>query len=87
MYNKTASFMPEAERKLVEGKTCCLLIGDSTGDLTMADGLEADRLRVGLLNEKVEERLQQYQELFDFVSINDAPLPEICFRAIGVEQT
>jgi len=86
MFNKTAAFMPEAGRKLVDGKRHALLIGDSIGDLTMADGLDIEKFKVGLLNEKVEERLKQYQELFDVVVTHDGPAPDICFEAIAAER-
>mmetsp|Transcript_50406 Transcript_50406/g.155913 ORF Transcript_50406/g.155913 Transcript_50406/m.155913 type:complete len:292 (+) Transcript_50406:136-1011(+) len=84
MFNKTAKFMPDAGRELVKGRGHCLLLGDSVGDLTMADSLEVETLKVGFLNEKVDERLAQYCDLFDVVVTNDGKVPEVCFQAIGV---
>jgi hypothetical protein len=50
----------------------------------MADGLAAECLKVGFLNEKVEEKLPQYQAKWDVVATNDGPVPELCFRSVGV---
>ncbi|KAH7464739.1 hypothetical protein PRIC2_010423 [Phytophthora ramorum] len=52
-----------------------LLLGDSRGDVHMADGLDADEvIRVGFLNMHVDEALDEYLELYDVVFTNDASL-------------
>ncbi|OWZ21765.1 Cytosolic 5'-nucleotidase III [Phytophthora megakarya] len=52
-----------------------LLLGDSRGDVRMADGLEIDEIiRVGFLNLHVDEALDEYLELYDVVFTNDASL-------------
>ncbi|GMF17956.1 unnamed protein product [Phytophthora lilii] len=52
-----------------------LLLGDSRGDVRMADGLDADEIiRVGFLNVHVDEALDEYLELYDVVFTNDASL-------------
>lgn len=52
-----------------------LLLGDSRGDVRMADGLDADEIiRVGFLNMHVDETLNEYLELYDVVFTNDASL-------------
>ncbi|KAK4473739.1 hypothetical protein MN116_002617 [Schistosoma mekongi] len=56
-----------------------LLLGDSTGDVHMADGATVDDptgqlgtvLRIGFLNDLVEENLETYQSLYDIVLVND----------------
>eukprot|EP00929_Paragymnodinium_shiwhaense_P061740 TRINITY_DN30862_c0_g2_i1.p2 TRINITY_DN30862_c0_g2~~TRINITY_DN30862_c0_g2_i1.p2 ORF type:complete len:298 (+),score=57.54 TRINITY_DN30862_c0_g2_i1:198-1091(+) len=83
MFNKSARVLPEESRKLVDGKTACLLLGDGVGDATMADGLDLKLLRVGFLNEKVEDRLPQFLDVFDLVIPNDGAVPSACFQAIG----
>jgi len=51
-----------------------LLLGDSPGDAGMSDGFDAENiLKIGFLNEKVEENLKHYQELFDVVLLGDPP--------------
>lgn len=84
MFNKTGAFLPESCKNLVTDRKYCLLLGDGLGDLTMADGLDVQKLSVGFLNEKIDERLPKYQEGFDYVVPGDVALPEVCFQAIGV---
>lgn len=83
MFNKTAAFFPEATSQLVSGYECCLLLGDGIGDVTMAEGLAVQELKVGFLNEKVDERLPKYLESFHIVVTGDAPVPAACFQALG----
>ncbi|KAI9539603.1 5'-nucleotidase, cytosolic III [Dissostichus eleginoides] len=53
-----------------------LLLGDSLGDLTMADGVQdmENILKIGFLNDKVEERKQSYLDLYDIVLVQDETL-------------
>ncbi|XP_029912884.1 cytosolic 5'-nucleotidase 3 isoform X2 [Myripristis murdjan] len=50
-----------------------LLLGDSLGDLTMADGVQdmENILKIGFLNDKVEERKQSYLNSYDIVLMKD----------------
>jgi len=74
MYNKSLQDAPDTIKTMLEGRKVGLLSGDSTGDLTMAHGIDStDVLRVGFLNEKVEERLPKYigRDCYDRVVLND----------------
>ncbi|XP_040919448.1 cytosolic 5'-nucleotidase 3-like [Toxotes jaculatrix] len=53
-----------------------LLMGDSLGDLTMADGVQdmENILKIGFLNDKVEERKQSYLDSYDIVLVKDETL-------------
>ncbi|XP_034448878.1 cytosolic 5'-nucleotidase 3-like isoform X2 [Hippoglossus hippoglossus] len=53
-----------------------VLMGDSLGDLTMADGVQdmENLLKIGFLNDKVEERKQSYLDSYDIVLIKDETL-------------
>ncbi|KAK1937837.1 Cytosolic 5'-nucleotidase 3A [Phytophthora citrophthora] len=52
-----------------------ILLGDSRGDVHMSDGLDANEIiKVGFLNIRVDEALDEYLELYDVVFINDASL-------------
>ncbi|XP_030649555.1 cytosolic 5'-nucleotidase 3-like [Chanos chanos] len=53
-----------------------LLLGDSLGDLTMADGVQnlENILKIGYLNDKVEERKQSYLNTYDIVLVKDETL-------------
>ncbi|KAG7492280.1 hypothetical protein MATL_G00012800 [Megalops atlanticus] len=50
-----------------------LLLGDSLGDLTMADGVHnvENILKIGYLNDKVEERKESYLSTYDIVLEKD----------------
>lgn len=49
-----------------------MVLGDSIGDLGMTEGLEHDTvLRIGFLNENVENLLPKFAENFDVVIVND----------------
>jgi 5'-nucleotidase len=56
-----------------------VLVGDSEGDVTMADGLGADTvLKIGFLNISTSHELvTRYAELFDVVLLDDAPAWEV----------
>ena len=54
-----------------------LLVGDSLGDASMADGGAADHahvLKFGLLNDGIHALLPQYEAIYDVVLLDDAPL-------------
>lgn len=53
-----------------------VLLGDSLGDLTMADGVQdmENILKIGFLNDKVEERKQSYLDSYDIVLVKDETL-------------
>ncbi|NXF13211.1 5NT3B nucleotidase, partial [Smithornis capensis] len=57
-------------------RTNIILLGDSMGDLTMADGIPTvdNILKIGFLNDKVEERRGKYLEAFDIVLESDETL-------------
>ena len=45
------------------------------GDLHMSDGVNFDEiLRVGFLNDKVPERMEEYKQKFDVVLVGDGDL-------------
>lgn len=57
-----------------------LLLGDSLGDLHMADGLTYDEdsaIRVGFLNDRVE-RLDEYLKVYDAVILGDPSMLFVC---------
>jgi len=73
-YCKSLKDAPGDIHELIKGRHVAVLAGDSTGDLTMADGVETSEiLKVGFLNERVDERLGKYTSEggFDRVVLND----------------
>ncbi|KAG4908242.1 hypothetical protein AAZX31_20G182000 [Glycine max] len=66
---------PTDDNSSLKKRTNVLLLGDHTGDLGMSDGLNYEtRISMGFLNHNVENSLSCYQEAFDVVFVNDAPM-------------
>nr|XP_010592754.1 7-methylguanosine phosphate-specific 5'-nucleotidase [Loxodonta africana] len=76
-YNKNSSVCENSSYfQQFQGKTNILLLGDSMGDLTMADGIPdvENILKIGFLNDKVEERRDRYMDSYDIVLEKDETL-------------
>ncbi|XP_015253505.1 PREDICTED: 7-methylguanosine phosphate-specific 5'-nucleotidase-like [Cyprinodon variegatus] len=73
-YNKREGALSHATAlRELHGRPNVLLLGDSLGDLSMADGVsEAQNiLTVGFLNDQVEDRKESYMNSFDIVLVKD----------------
>ncbi|KAL3313563.1 5'-nucleotidase, cytosolic III [Cichlidogyrus casuarinus] len=85
-------------------RSCVLLCGDSTGDVHMSDGAnfiseeehatpvensKTTVLRIGFLNEHVEENLDRYKEIYDIVLVDDDSfdLPMLILRSMIENET
>ncbi|CAL1600298.1 unnamed protein product [Knipowitschia caucasica] len=70
----------------LRGRPNVLLLGDSLGDLNMADGLSNTEhiLTIGFLNDQVEERKESYVKSFDIVLVKDETLeiPNVILKNI-----
>lgn len=52
-----------------------LLLGDNIGDVGMIQGFDYENLiKIGFLNEAVEENLEQYKKVYDVLILNDSPM-------------
>ncbi|MEQ2189269.1 7-methylguanosine phosphate-specific 5'-nucleotidase [Goodea atripinnis] len=86
-YNKRDVALSHATAlRELHGRPNVLLLGDSLGDLNMADGVsEAQNiLTVGFLNDQVEERKESYINSFDIVLLKDETMdiPNVILRHI-----
>lgn len=75
VFNKNESVLEDTEySKYIENRHNLILLGDSVGDIDMATGLTNinNILKIGFLNNHVEELLPKYMEIYDIVTINDA---------------
>eukprot|EP00064_Thunnus_orientalis_P019162 superscaffoldBa00004672_g19276 len=73
-FNKREGALSHAARLTeLQGRPNVLLLGDSLGDLTMADGVSEPEniLTIGFLNDQVEERKETYVNSFDIVLVKD----------------
>uniref|UniRef100_G1KTJ9 5'-nucleotidase n=2 Tax=Anolis carolinensis TaxID=28377 RepID=G1KTJ9_ANOCA len=76
-YNKNNTVLKDTEYfQQLCTRTNILLLGDSMGDLSMADGVADVKniLRIGFLNDRVEEQRGKYIESYDIVLEKDETL-------------
>lgn len=60
---------------VIKDRKNVLLLGDSLGDIGMVKGFEYDNLiKIGFLNENVEDNLELYKRNYDVIILNDSPL-------------
>ncbi|GMI38449.1 hypothetical protein TeGR_g3623 [Tetraparma gracilis] len=78
MFNKKQSALSADERAFFD-RPNMILMGDSIGDRTMCDGVSEDTtiIKVGFLNDHVEEKLELYKGAFDMVLVNDASMAAV----------
>ncbi|ETE60178.1 Cytosolic 5'-nucleotidase III, partial [Ophiophagus hannah] len=77
VYNKHDGALKNTEYfKQLKDNSNIILLGDSQGDLTMADGVANVEhiLKIGYLNDNVEELLEKYMESYDIVLVKDDSL-------------
>lgn len=61
--------------KEIKNRKNVLLLGDSLGDLGMVKGFDYDNLlKVGFLNEKIDENIEEYKKNFDVIITNDSSM-------------
>lgn len=59
----------------IKNRTNLLLLGDSLGDVGMVKGFNYDNLiKVGFLNENIEENLEVYKQNYDILILHDSPM-------------
>jgi len=60
---------------IIKDRKNVLLLGDNLDDVGMVEGFEYDSLvKIGFLNENVDENLEQYKSNYDIVILNDGSL-------------
>ncbi|XP_028931153.1 7-methylguanosine phosphate-specific 5'-nucleotidase isoform X1 [Ornithorhynchus anatinus] len=82
-YNKNSSVLEGSSAQL-QARPNVILLGDSMGDLTMADSVPglSILLKIGFLNDKVEEQRERYLDAYDIVLEKDETLDVV----IGILQ-
>lgn len=75
-FNKTEiSLSEQAVYSNIEKRKNVILMGDSIGDVGMIEGFDYDNLiKIGFLNEDVEQNIEKYKQNFDVVLTNDADM-------------
>ena len=60
---------------IIKDRKNVLLLGDSLGDVGMVEGFDFENLiKIGFLNEKIEESIKEYEKNFDIVILNDSDM-------------
>ena len=88
VYNKNENAIHDSDYfSILQARNNVILLGDSLGDLHMADGLDNPEgvLKIGFLNTNIEERLDTYMGLYDIVLMDDQTmdLPFKIIKKIG----
>ncbi|XP_073182329.1 7-methylguanosine phosphate-specific 5'-nucleotidase isoform X3 [Lepidochelys kempii] len=76
-YNKNGSVLEKTDHfQQLSSRTNIILLGDSMGDLSMADGVAnvENILTIGFLNDKVDEQRGKYRDAYDVVLEKDETL-------------
>ncbi|KAK2581436.1 hypothetical protein KPH14_005111 [Odynerus spinipes] len=73
VFNKNEHAFEQEYFKVIEGRQHVLLMGDTTGDASMVDGMDdtVAVLKIGFLYDKAEESLASYMQEFDIVLVDD----------------
>ncbi|CAL4061509.1 unnamed protein product [Meganyctiphanes norvegica] len=86
VFNKNENAVHESDYfKKIGGRNNVILLGDSLGDIKMAHGVPQPNnvLKIGFLNDKIEERMEMYKKNFDIVLVDDQTM-EVCNRLIDL---
>lgn len=76
--NKNEVSLPNNIKELIENRKNIILLGDSTSDIRMArEEARNQALKIGFLEEKVEENKTYYQEQFDVVCTDNTTYNEL----------
>ena len=86
IFNKNESVLLDTDAEsLIKDRPNVILIGDSLGDVDMANGVQSNNiLKIGFLNEHVDHLLPKYMDAYDIVTIKDATfnVPNAILRSI-----
>lgn len=73
VYNKNEHAVEQDYFKILEKRKNVLLLGDTTGDASMVDGMVDTNavLKIGFLYDNIESSLSSYKDVFDIVLVDD----------------
>ncbi|MBT5022044.1 hypothetical protein HOK51_06815 [Candidatus Woesearchaeota archaeon] len=76
VFNKNeVSIKNSSHFKNINNRKNVILLGDSLGDLGMSKGIDHEKIiKIGFLNDQIEESLKEYKSKFDIVIKNDGSM-------------
>lgn len=76
--NKNEVSLPDEIKKIIGNRKNIILLGDSIADIKMArEDARKDALKIGFLEERVDENRPHYEEQFDVVCTNNTGYNEL----------
>ena len=76
--NKNEVSLPDDIKELIKNRPNAILLGDSIADIRMAKEESRDNaLKIGFLEEKIEENMPYYRDAFDVVGTNNTTYNEL----------
>lgn len=76
--NKNEVFLPDKLKNILKERPNTILLGDQISDVLMApEEVRNDALKIGFLDEKIEENLIYYRDNFDIVGTDNTSYTEI----------
>lgn len=76
--NKNEVFLPDNIKELIKNRPNAILLGDAISDIRMAkEEARANALKIGFLEEKIEENMHYYRESFDVVCTDNTDYNEL----------
>lgn len=76
--NKNAVYLPNEVKNIIKNRNNIILLGDQISDILMAKEEDREKaIKIGFLEEKVEENKNHYFEAFDIVCTDDTGFTEI----------
>jgi len=76
--NKNEVFLPKEIKDIIKNRPNIILLGDSISDTLMAKENERNEaLKIGFLEEKIEENKKYYEDTFDIVGINNVGFEDL----------
>lgn len=77
-FNKNEVALPEEVKTRIGDRSNIILLGDVTSDVLMAsEENRTDALKIGFLEEKVEENMQSYKDAYDVVCTDNTGFDDI----------
>ncbi len=77
--NKNEVSLPDEIKELIQNRNHIILLGDSISDIRMArEDAREDALKIGFLEEKIDENRPYYEEQFDVVCTDNTGYSELC---------